>query len=244
MLDNDKLNIQNTIDESGCQVILVPGDEYLPGFAYTIGLHQQFNHPEIICFGLVLETMQILLNEIKNCIEEDKAFEAGKNYEGFLQKGFPITFIPVDKVFYPEYLGTAIEFYETEDFSCMQMIWPDKQKKFPWDKGFNKELENMQPLLDRNTDFFFYENRNLMVFTTPAVLDKSKEIKYVAHDEEGDWFFLEEEDIDYDTIITASLDQLTKIDPSINKIYYLEYGWEASRETIESNWTDMKSETE
>ena len=95
-----KIDIQNTIDDAGCQIIVVPGGEYLPGFAYTIGLYQQFNHPEIICFGLIVDTMQALLNEIKNCVEENKIFETGKEYEGFLRKGSPITFIPVEKVFY------------------------------------------------------------------------------------------------------------------------------------------------
>lgn len=43
------------IEKFGCHVALFEKDNYLPGFAYTIGLYKTYGHPEIICFGLKTE---------------------------------------------------------------------------------------------------------------------------------------------------------------------------------------------
>lgn len=48
------------IEQYGCHIVLVEPDDYLPGFAYTIGLYQKFNHPKIICFGLKLPLLGFL----------------------------------------------------------------------------------------------------------------------------------------------------------------------------------------
>lgn len=239
--EQEKIEIQNTIDEDGLQIIDVTEDNYLPPYSYTIGLYQQFNHPEIICFGLPMEVLQSFLTIAKDRIEEGEIFESGKLYTGFLEKNIKVSFVQVDKTFYKDYVGYADWFYDSVDFPVLQLVWPDKRGVFPWQDKFDSKLEFNQPLLDRNLDFYFYESRNLGVFTSPNVL-KGEAIKYVIHDEEGDWFFLENDQVDNDEIQMASLDQVVKLDPSINSIYYLQYGWEARRNSLGSDWEEEESE--
>jgi hypothetical protein len=43
-------------------VVKVFGDDEGPGFAFTIGLYQRFRHPELLVFGLPLDTMHLMLN--------------------------------------------------------------------------------------------------------------------------------------------------------------------------------------
>jgi hypothetical protein len=45
------------IEKYGLSVIIIEATEYLPSFAYSIGLWQKFSHPEIICFGLTTKTL-------------------------------------------------------------------------------------------------------------------------------------------------------------------------------------------
>lgn len=241
--EQERLAIQENIDEFGCQIMEVLGDNYMPSFAYTIGLFQQFNHPEVICFGLSQEVMQTLLNNVKDRVEDGETIEVGKNYKGFLQENFEVTFVEVNKVFYEEYLGYGKWFYGNIDFPVLQMVWPDKKQNFPWSSKFDRKLEFAQPLLDRDLDFWFYESKQLGVFATKQVLEGAL-IKYVIHDEEGDWFFMEDEDADSEDLQIIGLEELVKIDPSINSIYYLQYGWEASRENKEDSWTEKESDTE
>lgn len=242
--DQERIAIQDCIDENGCQIIDVSDNNYLPPFSYTIGLSQQFNHPEIISFGLSTEVLQSFLTIAKDRIEEGETFEPNKSYSGFLKKDIKVYFLPVDKEYIKDYLGYADWFYNGEDFTVLQLIWPDKKGNFPWDKNFDKDLMFSQPLLDRNVDFRFYEPKLLGVFTSKKILEEEDIIRYVIHDEEGDWFFLENDQVDNDDIQIVSLEQIVKLDPTINTIYYLQYGWEAKRKDKNAEWEDFQSEWE
>jgi len=48
------------IETYGWHVIEVPEDDEGPGFAFTIGLFRRFEHPELIVFGLPMNTMHII----------------------------------------------------------------------------------------------------------------------------------------------------------------------------------------
>lgn len=237
----ERIAVQDTIDEDGCQIMQIMGDNYMPPFAYTIGLHQQFNHPEIISFGLSLDVLLTLLDNAKDRIEDGEVLEAGKSYKGFLENDVEVYFLEVDRAFYQDYLGYGCWFYDGRDFPLLQLVWPDKKGNFPWDKKFDKNLEFVQPLLDRDVDFRFYESKALGVFTTTQVL-AGEPIKYVIHDDEGDWFFLENDTVENDDIQIVALEEITKKDPTINSIYYLQYGWEARRSQIGEDWDEIESE--
>lgn len=241
--EQERVAIQDVIDENGCQIMEIEGDNYMPPFAYTIGLFQQFNHPEVICFGLSLDVMQTLLNNVKDRIEDEEVLEAGKSYNGFLEKNIEVHFLEVNKAFYSDYLGYASWFYEGKDFPIIQMVWPDKKGNFPWNDKFDRSIEFTQPLLDRNIDFRFYESKDLGVFTTQKIL-KGETVKYVIHDDEGDWFFLENDSVENDDIQIVALEEIIRLDITINSVYYLQYGWEARRSDVGMDWVDNESEIE
>jgi hypothetical protein len=51
---------------------------------------------------------------------------------------------------YPEYLGTAIWFYrKLGPFPCLQIIWQDVNRRFPWEEGCIPEVKADQPLLKK-----------------------------------------------------------------------------------------------
>ncbi|MBE9585066.1 DUF4262 domain-containing protein [Mucilaginibacter sp. JRF] len=231
----DTERIQQNIEKYGCHVTMVQADSYLPGFAYSIGLYKNFGHPEIICFGLKLETMHELINEACDIISKGKRLESGGLYDEFLDN-YKVTFIDVAKEHHDDYLGIAINYYGADvDFPAVQLVWPDKQHNFPWDDDFNKDWVFTQPLLDRNTDFKFYEARNTTAFTTKQVLD-GEPVLYVYHNLDGDWQFHSNDDPNTDDGRIVSLEEIVKSDPSINNIYHLQYGWSAWRSSKEEKW--------
>jgi hypothetical protein len=146
-----------------------------------------------------------------------------------------VQFIAVHKEHYPHYVGYAGWFNQGWDFPLMQLVWPDKQHLYPWQEGFNPYWQFKQPLLDRNTDFKFYEKRNLAVFTTKHVLEGNP-ILFVYHDENGDWQFHSEADPQEEDLKLVALEQITKRDPSVNNIYYLPFGGKAWRASIDAPW--------
>src|SRR5688572_26146623 len=111
----------------------------MPGFVYSIGLYKKFNHPEIICFGLKTEVMAGILNDVCDRAKNGETIEKGKFYSGFLVD-YDIQFIEVAKEYYQNYVGYAGWFYDlTFDFPLLQLVWPDKQNKFPWEEEFNPD---------------------------------------------------------------------------------------------------------
>src|ERR1700733_4220828 len=81
-IDKDDLLVQTklNIDKFGLQVIMVDSTDYLPSFAYSIGLTQTYSHPEIICFGLPNNLGHSIINDIAEIIKRGETIEADKIY--------------------------------------------------------------------------------------------------------------------------------------------------------------------
>jgi len=227
--------ILDNIEKYGCHLALLEADNYLPAFVYSIGLFKNFNHPELICFGLKTEVMAAILNHARDLIKNGQTLRANDLYSGFLE-GYSIQFLPVDKGYYPNYVGYAGWFYDmTFDFQVLQLVWPDKQHNFPWDKDFNVDWKFKQPLLDRNMDFKFYEERNLGVYTTSQAFN-GEPILYAYHNKDGDWQFHTSAEPDSGDAKLVCLEEITKLDPTINDLYHLQFGWRAWRDSKEEEW--------
>ena len=68
-----------------------------------------------------------------------------------IAEGMKIAFIPVSRRHYPTYLSYAGWFYQSvkTDFPTIQMVWPDKRGRLPWEDGYDKSFSKFQPLLDK-----------------------------------------------------------------------------------------------
>ncbi|OON68848.1 DUF4262 domain-containing protein [Hymenobacter sp. CRA2] len=226
--------ILHDVQEHGFFVALFHGDGYSPGFAYTIGLFQTYGYPELICFGLGHELMHSLFWEAKRLFDEQPQPDLNVGHPGFLE-GHDVRFLVVDKACYADYLGYGMWFYNGRDFPALQLVWPDQQGLFPWQDDFKADWKFLQPLLDRDLDFKFREERNLGVFTTRQVLEGLPVLR-VSHDTDGDWQFLCTTTAETEDLRIVALEEILKRDPSLNELYQLNYGWSAWRETPEHEW--------
>jgi len=222
------------IEKYGLSVILIQATDYLPSFAYSIGLWQKFKHPEIICFGLNTKTLHALINDVADVVKNGHAIETGKNYSDFFEDARS-EFIKVDQRNLIDYFGAALNYYNSEDLSAIQLIWTDRNDKFPWENDFEEEFEFRQPLLDRNADFKFREAKNLGIFTTKQWHKLNKPILRVVHDNDGDWQFLTGDQMPEDAILVA-LEQMILKDKTLNQVFDLEYGQAATREYLGGKW--------
>ncbi len=231
--DDDK--IISDIEEYGLSIIIIEATEYLPSFAYSIGLWEKFRHPEIICFGLSIKTLGGIINNAADLVKNGHPIEANKIYENIFENS-KAEFINVDSRNLGDYFGTAIDYYKTKDFPSLQLVWTDRKNEFPWDEDFEEEFIYRQPLLDRNADFKFREAKNLGTFTTKQWIEQHKPILRVIHDTDGDWQFLTGDQMPDDIKIVA-LEQLILRDKTLNEVFDLEYGEEAEREFVGGPWT-------
>ena len=236
----DEQKTRSDIEKYGLTVIMLEATDYLPSFAYSIGLWEKYKHPEIISFGLTVKTLHAIINDVADLIKDGQIIESGKNYPDIFSNG-RAEFLSVDKRNLSDYFGYAIDFYNSREFPALQLVWTDRKDKFPWEADFEEEFMYKQPLLDRNAEFKFREPRNVTAFTTRQWLELKKPITHVVHDEEGDWQFLTGDQLQEDIKIVA-LEQLVLRDVTLNEIFDLEYGEEATRDYVGDKWTRKKVE--
>lgn len=228
------------IEKFGLSVIIIEATDYLPSFAYSIGLWQKFKHPEIICFGLRNQTLHSVINDVADIVKSGQTIEANKIYNDIFENS-RAEFLKVDKRNLDNYFGKAIGFYNSKKFHALQLVWTDRNDKFPWEENFEEKFLHDQPLLDRNADFKFREVKNLATFTTRQWIEQQKPILRVVHDSDGDWQFLTGDQLPEDIKIVA-LEELVLRDKTLNEIFDLDYGEGAEREFIGGKWTRNKVE--
>jgi len=230
------------IEKAGLQVIMVQPTGYSPSFAYSIGLYKTYKHPEIICFGLPDDLGHTIINDIASLIKNGEVIKTNKKYNTIF-KNSKAEFLEVDKKNMSDYFGTAINYYDTENFPTFQLVWTDRNDKFPWEDNFEEKFLFEQPLLDRNSNFKFREAKRLAVFTTRQWLELEKPILRVVHDNDGDWQFLTGDQLPEDIKLVA-LEELIAKDNTLNDVFDLDYGQSAEREVIGGGWTKTKVKNE
>ena len=140
-------HIREVIDKYGWWVGLIHSDGEAPEFAYTIGLYEKFGHPEIIIFGLAPESMHGILNHCGDMIRGGKRFRLGESVSDVLD-GYDVRFRAVTaQASYADYLGYGCRHYGDQVFPVLQLLWPDKQQRFPGDDAAPDFLAQRQPLL-------------------------------------------------------------------------------------------------
>ena len=231
----DENRTKSDIEKYGLSVIIIEATDYLPSFAYSIGLWTKYNHPEIICFGLRTQTLHSIINDVADLVKCGQKTETNKTYHNVFENS-KAEFLKVDSCNLSDYFGTAIDFYNSNEFPALQLIWPDRNDKFPWETDFEEEFIYKQPLLDRNADFKFREAKNLGIFTTRQWLELGQPILRVVHDNDGDWQFLTGDQMPEDIKLVA-LERMTIKDKTLNDVFDLEYGEAAEREFIGGKWT-------
>lgn len=118
-----------------------------PAFAYTIGLFHNYQHAELIVVGLRLELMHSMLNDVAERIKAGQTFEPGARIADVIE-GFEVTLRQViEPKSFKEHVGYARWFYKGGAFPLFQLVWPDKQARFPQEPGTTEAFNQQQPLL-------------------------------------------------------------------------------------------------
>jgi hypothetical protein len=128
----------------GFHVVKVREDDAGPAHAFTIGLHETHDHPEIVVAGPDLDVLHQLVNAVAADVRDGRRFEAGQACAGIVQ-GLSCHFRRVHLSNYGDFLGYAGWYYQGAPFPALQCVWPDPSGRFPWDAGFEPELRRFQP---------------------------------------------------------------------------------------------------
>ncbi len=237
--DHDRKLLADVRDH-GWHIIGVEQDEEGPGFAYSIGLHHNFGHPEIIVVGLRVEVMHGMINAAGEEARSGKKF-GHLDESGDVLDGYNIAFRTVEKRHYPDYFGYAGWFYRGGDFPALQCVWPDSQHRYPWHREATPEFIRRQPVLSDDTSWPFQEGRNRAVFTTKPVVHDGHPILLVTHDADGNWQFLCGTTNRVGDGQIVSLACVFERDRTLAEVADLPEGSRASRKAVGAVWRRVKT---
>ena len=87
MSDEYSNKLTDDIVKYGFEVIMVPKTNYLPSFAYTVGLWKSYKHSELISLGLPIDTLHTMLNTVVfEIIKKEILEEADKKIKMFFEE--------------------------------------------------------------------------------------------------------------------------------------------------------------
>jgi hypothetical protein len=116
-------------------------------YCFSVGLFETYDHPEIVVFGLPMNVAHRVIATCVELIEQGSPLQAGEVREDLLNR-FSAAIVSVDHANYSEYLGSAIGFYDGTDFPALQIVWPDKENRFPWDPESDPKYVSSQVILN------------------------------------------------------------------------------------------------
>ncbi len=140
--------IADDVDRWGWSAVCV--SDTSPPFVYTVGLMFTYDHPELILLGSPDEGHRILAAMVHD-IAGGKSFAAPGKHEGVLAEGSIATreVHPSQHEFWLGYaMGYCRERGRIGELRAIQVFWPDRAGRFPFDAGCDQEACSLQPRLD------------------------------------------------------------------------------------------------
>lgn len=115
-------------------------------FSYTVGLHYQ-NLPELIMVGLNASLAIYILNHCAEMMIEQGEFVHGTQIDELAS--MPTVIIDVQKEGKKSHAAQAYNHYRHWGFRMQQLVMPDKNGLFPWEKDYCKKMQTIQSILGR-----------------------------------------------------------------------------------------------
>jgi hypothetical protein len=145
-LDADERRCAEDVERYGLHLIHVAPNGDLPGWSYSIGLPDTLQHPELIVFGLPRDTAHAMLNTAADEIRAGRPFSDGAETDALLD-GYSCLARTVMPIWYEPLVGWARWYHRSDGFQLLQLLWPDRQHRYPWDPDVIAEVRQRQPRL-------------------------------------------------------------------------------------------------
>lgn len=144
-MDENEARILADVDRFGWSVMKVSNDVG-PDFAYSVGMFRTLRHPEILLFGLPLDMMHRLINDVGEQARAGRRYIAGQVTDEFLE-GYDVTFRLVPPFQYEGHLGWANWLHGGTEYPALQLVYPDRYHRWPWGEGVEPDFLRSQPVL-------------------------------------------------------------------------------------------------
>ena len=251
-LNRFERGILKNIQKHGWHANGIPGEGSTPAWTYSVGLFEKYGQPELIVFGLEIETMHEMIARYADLLQARKEFGDGVRIDGIIP-GQLCVLREVHAPWREPLLRSASWYYHYQEYPVLQCFWPDRHGYFPWDQLCSKRSRKVQPLLYESSvektglpksllvdePWRFADSPDTACFTSNYVL-KGSPITFVSHDFEGDWQFHGDQSPDRVKPKVVSLSCIVELDASIEELHDLPCGWAAERKSPKQKWKRLK----
>jgi hypothetical protein len=118
-------------------------------YAYTIGLADTFGFADVVVYGLTPVASRGLLGEVVGLLRDGVSPPVGPLFTGLLDNDLRCALLPVDTAEHLDEFSSATNWYGHDEFSIVQLVWPDRSGWMPWESGYDVKLRYAQPLMGR-----------------------------------------------------------------------------------------------
>lgn len=137
--------VTEQVGEHGWAVPGVVGDD-LPPWAYSVGIWLTSRSPELIVCGAPAENMTRMVNAIGGRAADGVHLAPGDVLDDICPA--PLTLRPVDLSWrMTSMFAVCDEFYGFVRPPYLQVVWADRNGRFPWEPGFQAAFADAQPFL-------------------------------------------------------------------------------------------------
>jgi hypothetical protein len=143
--------VADTVGEYGWAVSGSRADGKVPPWAYSIGMWltcqpQACQGSELILCGLPVESAASIINAVGARAADGMEITPDTVLDDICET--PLAFRPVDLSWRKTRLLTISDaFYGMVRVPYLQVVWSDTDGRFPWERGFKRGFERMQPML-------------------------------------------------------------------------------------------------
>jgi len=142
-LDRAEWSFVDNIRKHGWLRTAALAEEAKPGFSFTTGFTVSTGQPELMIFSTADEVAHEMFWVLFRRAQTGKALPIGKRTNDFFSN-LPAYAFQIAKRHFADYLGWSRWFYRGDEFSCLQIVWPDRAGVFPWEAGFDDEFSSDQ----------------------------------------------------------------------------------------------------
>ena len=144
--DPSEQNVIDNIAKFGWQCVHIHAEGESVEYTFTIGLFQTYKHPELIIFGLPSKVSHQILSIAADAARSGTPLDLTRPTDALLED-YLCCFGQVAKTAYRDHVGYARWYYEGDDFSLYQVIWPCRSGFYPWHPLATAEFKRAQPVI-------------------------------------------------------------------------------------------------
>jgi hypothetical protein len=117
-----------------------------PRFSYTVGLHHTYSQPEFIIFGLESKIAYGILSALAGAAADKRMYPLDKPCDALVDN-YECAFVEVPRHRFNDFVFSALWFYAEVSFPLYQVVWPDSEGRYPWNKDAEPDPSHPQPVL-------------------------------------------------------------------------------------------------